>query len=107
MKPFLGLCDDRRMVDFAPLTAGSIIEPATAVTADLAALGYLEEEFSAAGLARCFDRAGAAQGEKASFRTRVVVRRPVDPARFSGTLIVEWLNVSSGFDADPDWAYLH
>ncbi len=35
------------------------------------------------------------------------MRRPADPERFSGVLLVEWLNVSSGFDADPDWAYLH
>lgn len=38
--------------------------------------------------------------------TRVVVRRPLDPAAFSGTLVVEWLNVSSGNDAAPDWTYL-
>ena len=37
----------------------------------------------------------------------MVVRRPADPARFSGTLLLEWLNVSGGFDADPDWAFMH
>lgn len=36
----------------------------------------------------------------------MVIRRPVDPASFSGTLVVEWLNVSSGKDAAPDWTYL-
>ena len=35
-----------------------------------------------------------------------MVRRPADPAAFSGTLVVEWLNVSSGADAAPDWTYL-
>jgi hypothetical protein len=35
-----------------------------------------------------------------------VVRRPADPAACSGTLVVEWLNVSSGQDAAPDWTYL-
>lgn len=36
--------------------------------------------------------------------TRVVVRRPVT-ATASGTLLVEWLNVSSGSDAAPDWTF--
>jgi len=35
------------------------------------------------------------------------VRRPEDPARFNGTLVVEWLNVSGGLDAAPDWLFLH
>jgi hypothetical protein len=33
------------------------------------------------------------------FRTRMLVRRPVDPARFNGTVIVSWNNVSNGWDA--------
>jgi hypothetical protein len=36
----------------------------------------------------------------------VVVRRPADPAAFSGTGVGEWLNVSSGLDANPDWSFL-
>ena len=42
----------------------------------------------------------------APYRTRVLVRRPADPKKFSGTVIVEWLNVSGGVDADPDWVSL-
>lgn len=37
----------------------------------------------------------------------MLVRRPADPDRFSGVLLVEWLNVTGGFDTDPDWAYSH
>ena len=33
------------------------------------------------------------------YRTRLIVRRPIDPARFNGTLIVSWNNVSNGYDA--------
>ncbi len=40
------------------------------------------------------------------FATRVAVRRPASPGSFSGTVVVEWLNVSSGSDAAPDWTYL-
>ena len=45
-------------------------------------------------------------GPTAPYRTRVVVRRPADATAFSGTVVVEWLNVSSGLDANPDWAFL-
>lgn len=47
------------------------------------------------------------EGDNADYRTRIVVRRPEDPARFNGTVIVEWMNVSGGVDANPDWVYLH
>jgi hypothetical protein len=42
----------------------------------------------------------------AEFATRCVVRRPVDRTACSGTVVAEWLNVSSGADAAPDWTYL-
>ena len=29
--------------------------------------------------------------------------RPADAARFNGTVVVEWLNVSGGLDGAPDW----
>jgi hypothetical protein len=103
-----------------PLTAGRIIEPVSVVQADLAASGFLEEEFSASGAARGYARPDhlAADGWEAGqravrsgpavpFTTRVVIRRPADADRFSGTLLVEWLNVSSGFEAAPDWSFLH
>ena len=34
----------------------------------------------------------------APYATRMVVIRPSDPKRFNGTVYVEWLNVSAGFD---------
>ncbi|MBM4361431.1 MAG: hypothetical protein FJ104_02030 [Deltaproteobacteria bacterium] len=43
----------------------------------------------------------------ADFKTRIVVHRPIDGADFSGTVVVEWLNVSGGLDAAPDWTFLH
>jgi hypothetical protein len=36
-----------------------------------------------------------------------VVRRPIEPGRFSGTAVVEWHNVSAGIDAAPDWGFFH
>lgn len=86
------------------------------LSVDLAAHGYVEEEFLAEGAACGYDPVGetgpdghwnVVPAESAPYRTRVLVRRPADPARFSGTVLVEWLNVSSGFEADPDWTFLH
>jgi hypothetical protein len=42
-----------------------------------------------------------------NYKTRVVVHRPIDPADFNGTVIVEWLNVSAGSDSAPDWIQAH
>ena len=39
-----------------------------------------------------------------AYKTRIVVRRPRLRARFNGTVILEWQNVSAGFDIDAGWA---
>ena len=81
---------------------------------DLGALGYLEEEFFVSGRAEALASdntkvAGAQVSpvDSADYLTRLVVRRPIDPARFNGSVIVEWLNVSGGIDVEPDWALSH
>jgi hypothetical protein len=83
---------------------------------DLATLGYGEAEFSLEGTATSYELQGergadgrwdVAPGAEAPFRTRFVVRRPIDPARFSGTVVVEWHNVSAGMDVAPDWSFFH
>jgi hypothetical protein len=70
---------------------------------DLAALGYSNDELLLEGTARSY---ASAPGE-ARYRTRAVVRRPLDPARFNGSVVVEWFNVSGGLDAAPDWSFTH
>jgi hypothetical protein len=91
----------------APIPAGSY---------DLGAVGYREREFVIEGEAQAFALAGerTADGRwiarpaiAAPYVTRVVVRAPVDPGRFSGTVVVEWNNVSGGVDAGPDWMFFH
>jgi hypothetical protein len=83
---------------------------------DIAVIGYEETEFLASGIAASFVLQGeratdgrwdVAPAESADFRTRILVRRPMDPQRFSGTVLVEWDNVSGGIDASPEWALLH
>jgi hypothetical protein len=80
---------------------------------DLAAHGYAETEHVVVGRAHSYRGETPADGRwtleadaEAAFATRCVVRRPVAADAFSGTLVVEWLNVSSGTDAAPDWTYL-
>ena len=83
---------------------------------DLATVGYQQEEYFISGDATSYVADGAlasdgnwtvSKGTTAPYTTRVVVRRPTDPARFNGTVFVEWLNVSGGLDASPDWTYAH
>ena len=93
-----------------PVTTGHRIEPVSAVPIDLAGNGYVSEEFFAAGTASAFEVLGApvadgtwsvAPRSTAAFRTRIVVRRPSEPERFNGTVLVEWFNVSGGVEAAP------
>ena len=73
--------------------------------------GYLVQERFVSGTAHSYRRvAGALDAVVAAtarYQTRLVVVRPTDPSRFNGTVIVEWLNVTGGTDAAPDWAYLN
>jgi hypothetical protein len=74
---------------------------------DLQAAGYVESEFAAAGTATSFRADGELSGDgrwtvrpdaTAAFCTRLLVRRPADPAAFNGTVVVEWFNVTVGMD---------
>lgn len=90
-----------------PITGGKRGWPFGEAIVDLAARGYVEEEFFFEGVApryRPIDGLGtdgAWNAERASespYVTRALVRRPTDPARFNGTVIVEWNNVSAGLE---------
>lgn len=70
---------------------------------DLAARGYVEEEFYLSGFADGWDTAGTRVATDVAYTTRMVVRRPVNPVRFSGTVLVEWQNVTAGYDLDALW----
>ena len=94
----------------SPPDSGRIILPIT--TFDLADVGYEQQEYFLSGEATAFRNLNelapggeweVEPAETAGYRTRVVVLRPTDPAAFSGTVMAEWLNVTSGFDNPPSY----
>lgn len=97
-----------------PITVGELSPPADPRPVDLSAIGYTQEEFFASGTATAYAEEGerSADGQwditpdgTAPFKTRLIVRRPSDPSRFNGTVLVEWFNVSA-VEASPEWAYV-
>jgi Alpha/beta hydrolase domain len=74
---------------------------------DLAASGYVEEEFYLSGLADAYSTTGMKLASDVPFRTRMIVRRPVSQAAFNGTVLVEWQNVTAGYDLDALWNRRH
>ncbi len=74
---------------------------------NLAANGYVEEEYFIEGTANVYATPPLATGTLISsghpYKSRIVVRRPADSKRFNGTVILEWLNVTGGFDLDGIW----
>jgi Alpha/beta hydrolase domain len=97
-----------------PPDVGQIIEPVSANPNGLAAHGYIEQEYFASGTAYTFASLSTPSngrwtftvGKSAPYRTRIIVRRPSDPSKFNGNVVVEWMNVSAGESA-PDWDYLN
>lgn len=96
-----------------PITVGQLSGPADPRAVDLHRIRYVQDEFFASGSATRYtgDDTPSADGRwrahaagTAPYKTRFIVRRPKDPARFNGTVVVEWLNVTV-VEAAPDWAY--
>lgn len=97
------------------LTGGNGVFLGEAMSPDLGAVGFVQQEFVAAGTASSYEAVGEQTGDgfwtfavngSAQYRTRVLVRRPADANDFNGTVVIEWLNVSGGVDAGPDWTSL-
>jgi hypothetical protein len=78
---------------------------------------YIEEEYFYSGLANVYDATVAggigARGTASPtanvvssghpYTTRMVVRRPDNPAKFNGNVVVEWLNATGGYDVEALW----
>jgi Alpha/beta hydrolase domain len=76
----------------------------------LANFGYVEEEFFYEGTANTYSAPEFGKNAEITksgipFRSRMLVRRPAQQSRFNGIVIVEWLNVTNGYDTDVLWLY--
>jgi hypothetical protein len=99
-----------------PVSGGTGTPFIASTTFDLGELGYSQAEYFVAGTAAAYVNVGplsadgiwtVTPGETAAYKTRLLVYRPLEPASFNGTVIVEWLNVSGGLDAAADWIMAH
>ena len=99
-----------------PVTGGAGKAVLGAPTIDLAKGGYVEEEYFISGTASSYTTSrplgsdgtwSVTPAQTADFTTRILVRRPKDVSKFNGSVAVEWLNVSAGFDNSPDWIGTH
>jgi hypothetical protein len=79
-------------------------------------VGYEQSEFFLSGKATAYKSAKpltkngrwhVTPEATASYKTRIVVYRPLDSKRFDGTVVLEWLNVTGGIDAPAAWLNAH
>ncbi|MER5806365.1 alpha/beta hydrolase domain-containing protein [Streptomyces mirabilis] len=86
---------------------------------DLKGRGYTAEEFFFSGTANSYDlplpsvandpplpTADKVVSEQ-PYRTRLTVYRPTDPARFNGTVFVEWTNTTANYEIPIWWQRNH
>jgi hypothetical protein len=97
-----------------PIEGGQHGFPFLASVTPLASLGYSEKEYFFSGQATSYTasqplatngRWEVRPADKMPYTSRLLVRRPADPAKFNGTVIVEWLNVSYGHDISVSWSH--
>jgi hypothetical protein len=105
------------VVSAIPYDAGAKHHPFMSSWINLPALGYTESEYQMSGTANIYDADGRWSSDgvwntkiaqaNVPYTTRLIVRRPTDPAKFNGTVVVEWLNDTAQFDTDAIWGQTH
>lgn len=90
-----------------PITGGIKGHPFSAFPGNISSIGYIKEEFFLNGDGIRYNVVGnltsdghwaLSYNSTATYKTRILVRRPADDKKFNGDVIVEWINVSGGFD---------
>src|ERR1700730_3760892 len=99
--------------DAVPTTASFPGAP----TINLASYGYAEREFRMSGTTNICRQSGSWGSDgrwgvsvaqsNVPYTTRLLVRYPTNPLKFNGTVIVEWLNDTTGGDQDPVWSEIY
>ena len=90
--------------------------PFLSTDVDLAKYGYVEEEYFLTGRGFRYNTTGEVgqtgvrletggllDDGSYPFKTRIVVRRPADPADANGTVVAEWNNVTAFRDIEWNW----
>src|SRR5262245_49958288 len=99
-----------------PIEGGRGVPILGATTFDLATVGYEQSEYFLTGSATAYRTTAPLEPDghwtvhpaaNAPYTTRIVVHRPRDARRFNGTVVVEWLNVTSGADGGVAWIAAH
>ncbi len=97
-----------------PITAGGGIFDLQGDVSQLPVNNYIQEEFFFEGTAQAYNSNtplttdghwAAVPTTTAAYKTRMVVRRPLGRPQFNGIAVVEWYNVTAGFDNGPDWSF--
>src|SRR6185436_3224100 len=99
----------------APITGGERGQPFGGYTDANRPAGYVEEERFFSGKATAYAKSGAwgvdglwtaVPASTADYKVRMLVRRPADPKRFNGVLLVEWLNVTANAEGAADYSQM-
>jgi hypothetical protein len=114
---------DRRPGGTLPVALPQVSDPPDegqpnlfSTTFALQSVGYRQREYFLSGSATVFTPSGTLQpdgvwpvapAETADYRTRVLVYRPMSDTDFSGSVYVEWLNVTSGFELPVTYGTAH
>jgi hypothetical protein len=90
-----------------PLGDPSHNYPFFASNQNLAYYGYVEEEYFLKGTANQYNTSNTANATIKSsgnpYEVRILVRRPILPQHFNGTVMLEWLNVTNNFEMDVEF----
>ncbi|MGK2955755.1 MAG: alpha/beta hydrolase domain-containing protein [Solirubrobacterales bacterium] len=99
-----------------PIATDATTYPFLATDVDLAEYGYVEQEYFIEGNAYRYDTSvpftdtaprietgGDLNDGEYPFKTRIVVRRPADPADANGKVVTEWNNVTATQDIEFNW----
>lgn len=104
------------LVTEIPYDAGIKQRPFISSPLDLAEYGYIEQEFIMSGTGHYYERDGRWRSDgkwavkieaQRDYTTRLLVRRPSDPKKFNGIVVVEWFNNTGFMDVDVIWAQSH
>ncbi|HEX5401511.1 MAG TPA: alpha/beta hydrolase domain-containing protein [Pseudonocardiaceae bacterium] len=88
--------------------------PYTSSAVDLASHGYSEQEYFVSGTARAYQPVGTLTADgrwnvqvasTAAYKTRIIVRKPINLKTFSGNVVVEWMNATVGRDLGVGWVF--